>query len=214
VNQEYTVIENVNVCSGDDYTFPDETSLTNIISNNSHASILTSVTGCDSTITTNISVISLDISIIADGSTLTANETNADSYQWVDCDYNYSPINGKTNYTFTASESGNYAVIIESNSCVDTSACNSISISGIEDTESLVQSIWPNPTSGQINIRFVENNAPVEISIFDITGKILLQKEVAINETIFTTELPGERGVYYIKVKSNSNTATSLIIKK
>lgn len=63
VNLELTVhplyITNLNevICSGENYTFPDGTTETNITANTSHISNLVSqVTGCDSTITTNITV--------------------------------------------------------------------------------------------------------------------------------------------------------------
>jgi hypothetical protein len=208
------ITEDISLCSGEDYTYPDGTTETNITTNTSHESILTSVvTGRDSTITTNIQVNSVDVSVIVNENTLTANETNADAYQWINCDLN-SFIGGETDYTFVATETGNYSVIIEDNNCIDTSACNSIIILAVENTEKIVQSIWPNPTSGQINIRLAKNNTPVVISIFDITGKIVLQKEIDINQTYFSTIIPGMSGVYVVQLKSNLKTASFKISKK
>lgn len=205
----------VEVCSGSDYTYPDGTTESNITANNSHISHLVSqVTGCDSIVTTNIQVNTIDLSVSVDGNILIANEANADSYQWVDCDLNFSHLVGSVEKQFTATKAGNYAVIIESNGCIETSDCNSIIITGIEDVESVVQSIWPNPTSGQINIQLGENNTPVVVSIFDLTGKIISQNEVAISETIFTTQIPGKSGLYFIQLRSNTKTVTYKIIKK
>ena len=56
VNPIYIDTLPVNICSGDDYTFPDGTIHTNIISDETYTVILLSINGCDSTITTNIFV--------------------------------------------------------------------------------------------------------------------------------------------------------------
>ena len=46
------------------------------------------------------------------------------SYQWLDCNNNYSIISGENNYEFNTTFNGNYAVeITYNNGCVDTSAC-------------------------------------------------------------------------------------------
>ncbi|MBI3134105.1 MAG: gliding motility-associated C-terminal domain-containing protein, partial [Bacteroidetes bacterium] len=51
-----TGTESAAICSGSDYTFPDGTIHTGILSNESYVSTLTSVMGCDSLVTTNIIV--------------------------------------------------------------------------------------------------------------------------------------------------------------
>jgi hypothetical protein len=209
----YATIEDISICLGEDYTYPDGTTESSIIANMSHESKLTSVYGCDSTITTNITLNLIDVTVSVEENTLSVIELDADLYQWIDCDLE-TAIEGETNSSFTATETGNYAVIIENNACKNVSACNSIEITGIDDKEGLVQSIWPNPTTGKITIQLVENDSPLELSIFDITGKLLLQKEVARNVTNVTTDLNGESGVYFIKLKSNLKTATYKVIKK
>ncbi|MCJ8292095.1 MAG: hypothetical protein HRT58_19620, partial [Crocinitomicaceae bacterium] len=54
---EYSNVENINLCTGSDYTYPDGSTSTNITVSESHTSNFTTVNGCDSIITTNISVI-------------------------------------------------------------------------------------------------------------------------------------------------------------
>jgi gliding motility-associated-like protein len=49
--------ENINICSGSDFTYPDGTINTNITANESHVSNLIGITGCDSIVTTNINVL-------------------------------------------------------------------------------------------------------------------------------------------------------------
>jgi hypothetical protein len=74
----------------------------------------------------------IDNTVTVTGSMIMANQTVA-SYQWVDCDNAFAPILGEISQSFTATVTGNYAVEIEVNGCVDTSACELIDFSGIEE---------------------------------------------------------------------------------
>jgi len=56
MNPIHTTTSNVTICEGDDYTFSDGTIHTSIVSNESYTSTYTALNGCDSTITTNITV--------------------------------------------------------------------------------------------------------------------------------------------------------------
>jgi hypothetical protein len=57
VNEVYATTEEVSVCEGEEYTYPDGTTETGISANTTHESVLTSaLTGCDSIVTTNITV--------------------------------------------------------------------------------------------------------------------------------------------------------------
>lgn len=55
-NPFYNIQEDIEICSGDGYTFPDGTTLSNIQTNTSHTSNLMTIAGCDSTIITTIQV--------------------------------------------------------------------------------------------------------------------------------------------------------------
>jgi hypothetical protein len=56
INSAYTSTEDFNICEGTDYTYPDGTTSTNITINESHVSTFVSVLGCDSLVTTNLTV--------------------------------------------------------------------------------------------------------------------------------------------------------------
>lgn len=66
------------------------------------------------------------------GTQLTADQSGA-TYQWLDCDNNYAVINGETNQSYTPAVTGNYAVEVNMNGCVDTSACFLVDYTGIEE---------------------------------------------------------------------------------
>jgi uncharacterized repeat protein (TIGR03803 family) len=56
VDSSYTIDEFIQVCEGDDYLFPDGSTQSNITTPISHTSNLFTINGCDSIVTTNISV--------------------------------------------------------------------------------------------------------------------------------------------------------------
>lgn len=64
VNPTYDLNETIQICSGDDYTFPDGSTQTNIVTSTTYTSSLSTGAGCDSLITTTVdplSVISSDV---------------------------------------------------------------------------------------------------------------------------------------------------------
>ena len=58
-----------------------------------------------------------------------------DSYQWVNCDDQYSPFVDDTSSFYQSTYSGNVAVIIEGWGCIDTSFCYDVCNLGIEEVQ-------------------------------------------------------------------------------
>lgn len=58
VNPAYNTSETISLCSGSNYVYPDGLVSTNITAAESHVSGLTSASGCDSIVTTNITIVS------------------------------------------------------------------------------------------------------------------------------------------------------------
>ncbi|MFA7380789.1 MAG: T9SS type A sorting domain-containing protein [Bacteroidia bacterium] len=77
--------------------------------------------GCDSIISMQITISSVDSGVTQNGQTLTANNTGA-QYQWINCN-SFSPITNASGRSFTSGYTGNYAVIVSKNGCIDTSDC-------------------------------------------------------------------------------------------
>ena len=75
---------------------------------------------------------SIDTGIASAGATLTVNETGA-VYQWVDCDNGNAAISGETNQSFTATTTGNYAVVVTVNNCSDTSSCTLVDFTSVDE---------------------------------------------------------------------------------
>ncbi|MEM6262906.1 MAG: FG-GAP-like repeat-containing protein [Bacteroidota bacterium] len=112
----------------------------------------------------------LDTSVTLNRSNLTSNAPAA-TYQWLDCNANYAAIPGATRQTFEPTANGIYAVQLTENSCVDTSACYSITTVSIDDVTSYNIHIYPSPFSEQLNIDLSDVKQRVRVAIHDLQGR-------------------------------------------
>jgi hypothetical protein len=112
--------------SCDSYTWIDGNTYTS--SNNTATHILTNASGCDSVVTLDLTINTVNAAVVVvDDSTLQAQAvTPGITYQWVDCNDNFAPIPLETNATFTTQNSGYYAVEVTFNDCSAISDCFTI----------------------------------------------------------------------------------------
>jgi len=119
---------NPSTCSNANYTAPSGAIYST--AGTYQDTILNSI-GCDSVITINLTVNSVNLTISQsgnDGDTLMAAATG--TYQWINC-ATMLPIAGATNSTFGATGDGSYACIITEGACTDTSACFMVAGMGV-----------------------------------------------------------------------------------
>ncbi|MEM6725940.1 MAG: T9SS type A sorting domain-containing protein, partial [Bacteroidota bacterium] len=129
--------------------------------------------GCVASDEITLDVSSVDVTLIQNGDTLVSNDDMA-TYQWIDCSDN-SEIAGATDQEFIPTATGTYAVVVNNNGCIDTSACVLVDITtsilvGLE-SELIV---YPNPIqeNGQLNIEFGRTYQEVQIQVFAADGKL------------------------------------------
>jgi hypothetical protein len=167
---------------------------------------------CDSIVTLDLTINTVDVSVTTTDPIITANVTGA-AYQWLNCNNNYAIITGEIAQTYTATTNGDYAVEITQNNCVDTSACIQIITIGIE-VNSLFKnaSIYPNPNNGFVNINLA-NIKNITIKIFTVSGKLIYQKE-NINTPTYQLKLNEPSGIYFMEIISaNERQQYKLIIE-
>ena len=76
------------------------------------------------------------------------------SYQWINCDGN-QPIPGAVDKSFTATESGSYAVIITLDACGLSGISDCFDINTLSQTEigrELAFSLFPNPANDRVHV--------------------------------------------------------------
>lgn len=164
------------------------------------------VAGCDSIITIDLTIESLNNTVATFGSnTIASNAFNA-TYQWLDCNNNYAVIPNETNQLFTAVSSGNYAVEVTSlaNGCVDTSACYPITLVGFDELEFGENlTIYPNPTKNNVTISFGSNQSSFSSQVYNIHGKLINESNhTSVNQV--ELNLGESEGVYFIHLVSNN----------
>ena len=183
-------------------------------SNNTATHTLINAAGCDSVVTLNLTIHSVsDITTILNGIQISANNVNA-TYQWLDCTNNYAIISGETNQNFIATINGNYAVELTENGCKDTSDCVEIKTVGIPDINfgnKII--IYPNPTDGDFSINLESIDEHTEVSIIDITGKVLYKRSAA-QKQVLNFSLSEPAGFYFITVHSDEKMAVFKLIKE
>jgi hypothetical protein len=170
--------------------------------------------GCDSIMTLNLTINNIsDLSTTVSGNTITSNNIFA-NYQWLDCNNDFEPILGATTNSFTPSESGNFAVEISENGCLDTTSCVLVNIvSLLEIRPAGKWFLYPNPTLGTVNIDFNK----IEMETWIIQRNTLGQevkriKYSATNKIEFTFE--GGSGIYYLDIINETERRTFKVIKE
>ncbi|WP_445457405.1 beta strand repeat-containing protein [Flavobacterium sp. HNIBRBA15423] len=141
---------------------------------------------------------------------LTANEVGA-TYQWYECPNNL--LTGETNQDFTPTTLGDYKVEVTVGSCTVQSTCYTVTALGTSTFENKLQfAIYPNPTSGLLNI---DTNFDGEFLIVNQLGQTVKTFKVNSNiENIINVENLAD-GIYYIKGTNGTQISSqNLIIKK
>jgi len=215
VNPVFYAEETVTICSGESYTFPDGSMQENITAPVIDTSYLSTVSGCDRIIITEVDVISINISVTTDDITLTA-ETEGAGYQWVDCDDGFNPLAGETSRSFIATVSGSYAVLINESGCSDTSECYNIYIAGLNEgnAENKLK-VYPNPVKDKVNIEFSNPYNNIIAEVINLQGSTVLRQLFSNEHKQVELDLTGlEPDVYIIRLISENNILLIRVVKE
>jgi hypothetical protein len=120
---------------------------------------------------------------------------------------------GAIGRTFAPTANGNYALAIEQNGCIDTSACFLFTGIGIQQvsTPSAIK-VYPNPNTGHfyIDLSAVEE---ATLSIYSADGK-RVAFHPNLNAAQHLIPLQAATGVYILEVKTAKNTRHYQLIKQ
>jgi hypothetical protein len=118
-----------------------------------------------------VTITTVDATIVMVNNGIVATNSDADSYQWVDCDDNHSPIAGEIGQSFAPTVNGNYAVEVTVGNCTETSVCESINTIGIDENNLTSLKLFPNPS---FSILTIETEQTLEkVAIYDLTGVLV-----------------------------------------
>jgi hypothetical protein len=179
-------------------------------SNSTATDTLVNAMGCDSIVTLDLTITTLDTMITSDGNVLIADQVGG-SYQWLSCP-DMTPIIGATDQSFEVVESGEYAVVITNEECLDTTSCHLILITDLEENNSLTGSfLFPNPGNGEFSIDLGQVKDKVTITISDLRGKII-RSERCVGGQIKKLIVNEAKGTYLLVVTTESERVTKRLV--
>jgi len=185
-----------------EYNCPGNYSVSLTVTNSVCAPAQTATFSLPVTITDSQNALTSEITV--DANTLTAvRDLSGTTYQWVDCDAGNSVIPGATSQNFSPANDGNYACIMMTNGCESMSPCTSITLLGVNHNAVSDVQLYPNPTSGKL----------------EISGSLDIQK-IAIYNTLGTLvsdklDLSGHAsGVYFVEISAGDGKFVRKVVKQ
>jgi len=151
----------------------------------------------------------IDIQVNQVGNTYIANAEGMQKYRWYNADS--KEILSSTN-EFIPSENGNYILSIENFGCYAYSDTIKVHTLGINDN--LFNKgirIYPNPTTGNFKLSFEGLQNRLQISVKNIAGKVI-QQVSAENTQLVSLDLDGNKGVYFVEIRSEEQIAVVKVV--
>lgn len=188
-------------------------------SSGAYSFIYTNSAGCDSVFTLDLVIHpSPRAEVVLNGYELTA--TEADGYQWLDCNEGLLPINGAIRQKFMAMETGDYAVVIinKTTGCSDTSLCTFVNVpTGIyeEDSKGGVV-LYPNPTKGRMTVQMDPLlGERLNVRVLNILGQPMeVVSTFSSTATVVLELTPLAQGIYFIELGQGSELKRFKVVKE
>lgn len=116
---------------------------------------------------------------------------------------------------YRSNEKKDWMVYSNSNYSSSSNSNNGGAFSDLDEMESSINGIqiYPNPTTGRLYIRVVEESIITEVMVLNITGNVLLSKNESSN--VFEIDLASlTKGVYFVNVVTNEESYMKKIVLK
>jgi len=185
--------------SCDSYTWIDGNTYTQ--SNNTASMTFQNQNGCDSTVTLDLTINTVNNTILQlDPSTAQAEASNA-TYQWLDCENGFVEFAGETSQTFQCQGACYFevAVLVTENGCSDTSDCVILNVLDLNNNTSQESvTVYPNPTDNALNINGLHTLAEIRaIDVTDYNGRLVKSLDQII--TIIDVSNLAD-GIYFLNI--------------
>ncbi len=154
---------------------------------------------CDSVVELNLDVTNLTAT--QQGNSIQAAQAGA-TYQWFDCSTNQI-ISGATAQTYSPSNNGNYAAIVTTSNCTDTTNCVPYIFVGISKVDDSELQLFPNPANSELFINMTDMPINSSYSIINIEGQIILSGSIRnAKQPINISNL--SKGIYFVQINSDN----------
>ena len=203
------ITENVTICQGESYTVANSTYNTTGV----YLDTVVSTLGCQSIITTNLTVVPPISAVINYSSNML--EVTASGGQ---PPYSYLWNTFAISSSIPAVSSGLYWVIVSDDICTADTAYFDLDLTPPNFIEDLVSDIkiYPNPTDGKVNINFTLNNKlDYKVRIVDILGDIVFSEDLFnyVGDYSYINDLSDRaKGIYFLEIITNQGVITKKIV--
>jgi uncharacterized delta-60 repeat protein len=139
------------------------------------------------------------------------------TYQWIECSGTPVIMAGNTAQQFIPQTSGSYAVIVNEGGCADTSICIPVTISTIgvfKAPEYRTLNVYPNPTTGSLNINLPRSQMQSAVTITDLLGHMVMPPFYTYARTATLDLHPLKPGIYLITVQQGERLFVTRAIRK
>lgn len=143
--------------------------------------------------------------------------SNGSNFQWR---LNNQDISGATNASFTAFQTGSYAVRAIVDGCTVESNSLVVVITAIDEPSPVQPTVklYPNPATERLVIEYSPSDTPssVEVTLLNVLGGALLQKTLTQQGKIFTTEIELASvaiGTIFVRVSDGKQVFIKKIVK-
>jgi hypothetical protein len=190
----------------------EQTGLTYSFSGSYRDTILNAA-GCDSVVTLQLYIYQIPQgTIVHDGQGTLSVNTIQEVADWIDCSTGQLIPGQHGQSTFTPTENGSYAAIMENTmtQCRDTSNCFTVGFVSIDEHNIIDLQINPNPAHDQVTLLFTGEAA--RLTIRDTQGKQVFSQIVASGTQIPLMTL--ESGVYLFRLETDHGSEIQRIVKQ
>lgn len=141
--------------------------------------------------------------------TLTSSSTTGN--QWY---LNGASINGATNTTYQVTQAGIYKVRVKEDVCLsDFSNDQAMIVTGDISAKTSTVSVYPNPVSEWLTVKLDYSQVNKSVSIYQVTGKKMISREVAEEETKFFVG-DYSQGIYLVKIETENSVKVIRFVKQ
>lgn len=173
-------------------------------SSGTYTDILVNQAGCDSVLTIHLQVDTVNTSVNQQGQLLAAEALFA-SYQWLDCENAFAPIDNAIDSAFSPDQNGVYAIQVTQAGCIDTSLCYSVNgVSTGNRAQFGAVSIVPNPVAEDFVIQGLVAGKQYQVVIFNVGGGVVEHQTINGGAPLrFDPQHPA--GQYFLRLTSASD---------
>ncbi len=192
------------ICANGSYTINGNT----YSSEGSYTDVLTAANGCDSTVTTVLTVTTIAPIVEQNNEAFLVEPILDAHFEWINCDNDEVVA---TTENFVATENGEYRLRVTIDLCSEETECYVVRGLSIAKVESFDVAIYPNPTT---SILTVSAKATLEqIQILDVNGRVI--EAIDVNNTNHVINLQKyDAGIYLIQLVSNGQQVVKRVTKQ